>query len=165
MEGRVGPDSSSLSRHQREDSFSEKGLVPLRKSPKPRDDALDDRVYCDEIGEFDVCLGRGPNRYSHEGNKHFHDLKQQMQPQYLEAPKEGKIGISQSLVDAIHAIGGRFLKYDEAKSMWYEVLNRVAREKAAQALRETFTKEERQKKRLKYKKAANKIHHDAFGVG
>jgi hypothetical protein len=150
-------------RNEKKDLSIEKRSVSGSKRPKPKDDA--DRVYCEEIGEFDVLLGRGPQIYLHEGNQRFHEMKQRIQPQYLEAPKDGKIGISQSLVDAIHALGGRFLKYDDATGMWYIVLNRVAREKAAQALRETFTKEERQKKRFKYKKPNNRIRHEDLRAG
>jgi hypothetical protein len=139
---------------------AQKGIkgIGKRRRPKPTADALRERAYCEEIGDNDVLLGRGPQIYQHEGNQRFHELKQSIQPRYLEAPKDGKVSISQSLVDAIHDSGGRFLKYDASKGMWYVVLNKVAREKAAQALRETFTKEDRQKKRLKYKKTVPDLH-------
>jgi hypothetical protein len=132
--------------------------VGKRRRPKSKVDASEERAYCVEIGDNDVLLGRGPQIYQHEGNQRFHELKQSIQPRYLEAPKDGKVSISQSLVNAIHDSGGRFLKYDDSRGMWYVVLNKVAREKAAQALRETFTKEDRQKKRLKYKKSLAYLH-------
>ena len=133
--------------------FSEaKKLAKRPRSKSSPQASQEERRYQEAIGEFDVLLGRGPQIYQHEGNQRFHELKMDLQPRYLEAPKDGKIAISQSLVDAIHDIEGRFLRYDDSQAKWYEVSNRVAREKAAQALRETFTKEDRQKKRLKYKK-------------
>lgn len=144
--------------HRRGDALRGSKGIGKRRRPKHKEDVSDERAYCEEIGDNDVLLGRGPQIYQHEGNQRFHELKQSIQPRYLEAPKDGKVSISQSLVDAIHDKGGRFLKYDDSKGMWYVVLNKVAREKAAQALRETFTKEDRQKKRLKYKKSIASLH-------
>ena len=143
---------------RRNDSSKGSKAIGKRRRPKSKVDVSEERAYCEEIGVNDVLLGRGPQIYQHEGNQRFHELKQTIQPRYLEAAKDGKVSISQSLVDAIHDRGGRFLKYDDSKGMWYVVLNKVAREKAAQALRETFTKEDRQKKRLKYKKSVASLY-------
>jgi hypothetical protein len=144
--------------YSRKDAAKGMKGVGKRRRPKSKIGVSEERAYCEELGDNDVLLGRGPQIYQHEGNQRFHELKQSIQPRYLEAPKDGKVSISQGLVDAIHDSGGRFLKYDDSKGMWYVVLNKVAREKAAQALRETFTKEDRQKKRLKYKKSVASLH-------
>ena len=84
-----------------------------------------------------------------------------MQPRYRAALKDDKTAISQELVDAIHAAGGRFLKLNDddnnnsssrnnKASRWYEVDNTTARKKASQTLREVNTPEFRAAKRAKY---------------
>lgn len=79
----------------------------------------------------------------------LHELKSQMQSNYIGKTKTQKKIVSQQLVDLIHQQGGRFLKQDDSGN-WFEVTNTAAREKAAQALRENFSPEDRRMKRLRY---------------
>jgi len=119
------------------------GSSPSKGTPRRED-------LVDQVGKDDVLLGRGPLVYQHEGNQRFHDEKKKMQQDYLSAPNTEKKNISQKLVDKINE-KGKFLSFDTPSGKWYKVTNDVARAKAAQALREAYTREDRRHKREKYK--------------
>ena len=108
-----------------------------------------------EPTDDDVLFGRGGRSNLHPGNIRYHEAKLRIQPRYLASTKEEKTGVSQELVDEIHAYGGRFLKLDEGQG-WYEVLEIVARKKVSQALREENTPERRQAKRARYAKRSSR---------
>jgi hypothetical protein len=100
-----------------------------------------------------VLFGRGGRSGSHPGNQTYLKKKDEMQSDYLAAPKSKKKTISQALVDFVHQRKGRFLKQENGRpDQWYIVLESTALDKASQALREINTPEERQKKRAKYSK-------------
>lgn len=107
------------------------------------------KVYY-EPTDFDVLLGRGGRTNHHPGNKKYLEEKADIQERYMAASKEEKTGISQELVDRIHAKGGRFLELDKGNQKWFEVTNLKARKKASQTLRELNTAEERAAKRQRY---------------
>merc|ERR1711959_37680 len=112
------------------------------------------RVYV-EKNDLDVLMGRGSRTNYHPGNIRYLKETKRIQPRYLKASKVSKTAISQELVDAVHAWGGRFLQIDDdprQKKLWYEVPRIVARKKASQKLRELNTPEARAKKRAKYQK-------------
>lgn len=102
----------------------------------------------------DVFMGRGGGVNNHPCNKAYLKQKDMMQGYYLAASKNEKTGISQKLVDWVHARGGRFLERDYAAdgggARYAEVDNRAARKKASQTLREDNTPENRARKRAKY---------------
>jgi hypothetical protein len=100
----------------------------------------------------DVLLGRGGRTNHHPGNKKYLQEKEEMQARYMAASKQDKTGVSQELVDRVHARGGRFLELDPTSNKWFEVTNIKARKKASQSLREVNTPEERAAKRAKYGK-------------
>jgi len=134
----------TLKKLKSDDSFSSADR-PSRKTTIPEND------FVVKVEENDVLLGRGPLVYSHMGNQKFHDEKKRLQKAYLSAPNAEKKTISQELVDIIQATGGNFLKFDFGTKRWHRVDNETARAKAAQALREDYTKEDRKIKREKYK--------------
>ena len=110
-----------------------------------------------QVRDVDVLLGRGGRVNHHPGNRRYLRQKEAMQERYLTAEKNHKKEISQELVDTVHAWGGRFLQLEEGtEDSWFEVLNRVAREKASQTLREMNTAENRAAKRAKYAKKPRK---------
>jgi len=101
--------------------------------------------------DVDVLFGRGGLSNHHPGNKLYHLKKLEILPCYKAPARADTASISQELVDAVHAWGGRFLKLEEGtKDRWYEVSKTVARKKASQALRELNTPEYRASKRSKY---------------
>lgn len=109
-------------------------------------------TYVTELRDQDVLLGRGGRTNHWPGNHQYLQEKLKIQDRYLKAFKEEKTAISQELVDAIHATGGRFVKLDTETDKWYEVDNVTARKKASQTLREINTPEVRLAKRQKYNK-------------
>jgi hypothetical protein len=100
----------------------------------------------------DVLLGRGGRTNNHAGNKRYLTEKEEIQARYTAATKQDKTGISQELVDRVHAWGGRFLELDPSNNQWFQVTNIKARKKASQSLRELNTPEERAAKRARYGK-------------
>lgn len=119
-----------------------------RKSPNKKSDAFKEYIEGD-FTEVDVLMGRGGLANKHPGNQAFLGEKERLQDRYLAASKNDKTGISQELVDGIHARGGRFIKQDNS-GQWYEVDDRTARKKGSQTLREINTAESRALKRAKY---------------
>lgn len=127
------------------------------------------RRYDPEVKEYvqyndkDVLFGRGGLINKHPGNNRYHREKKKLQAAYLKASKEEKGAISKSLIDLVHAWGGRFLKRDDSKKeiegnkkgLWYEVHDRTAQTKAGQALCEDYTKEQRKEKRMRYAATKN----------
>ena len=89
-----------------------------------------------DIGENDVLCGRGGLTNSHIGNKHYRQIVQDHQAEYLKARKRDKILIAQRIVAMIQDNGGRFLKRSADGESWVLVTDKKAQEKASQALRE-----------------------------
>jgi hypothetical protein len=111
------------------------------------------RLAFPELQQHDVLLGRSPTYYSQPGNQRFLKvLKPTYQALYKAALKAEKRGIAQRMVNEVYELGGRFMKCEEEGSPWFEVSNEVAREKAAQTLREDLSQAERQVKRALYPK-------------
>jgi hypothetical protein len=101
--------------------------------------------------DVDVLSGRGGLGNHHPGNQAYLREKERMQSRYLAASKKNKTGISQELVEWVHARGGRFLqKKGKGEKRWYVMDNYAARNKARQALCEINTTEIRATKRAKY---------------
>jgi hypothetical protein len=139
-------------------SEASKSDLKDRPSSKTHAKYLALRLAFPELQEHDVLLGRSPIYYNQPGNQRFLKvLKPKYQPFYKAAAKAKKRGFAQRMVDEIYKLGGRFLEYEADVSDWVEVSNEVAREKAAQALREHLSKVERQLKRLRYPKTRKHI--------
>lgn len=118
-----------------------------RKPKKP-----EVRVYVTEINDNDVLLGRGGKSNHHPGNKQYRDEIKTMQQVYEKSEKDDKTVLSNTIIDSIDALGGRFLQKEKPTDIgkWYIVNRKIARRKAAQALREHSTPETRALKKLKY---------------
>ena len=98
--------------------------------------AADANTASSEIAENDVLCGRGGLTNSHIGNKHYRQIVQDHQAEYLKARKRDKITIAQRIVAIIHDNGGRFLKRSADGESWVLVTDKKAQEKTSQALRE-----------------------------
>jgi hypothetical protein len=126
------------------------------------------KLYVSEIRPTDVLLGRGGRSNHHPGNvayrKQVGDLRE-----WYRTSKEKRIktDLSQLLVDWVQKENsGRFLQLEttttldgtsttpdnETGDKWYVVNNLVARRKAAQALREHMTLEERKARKEQQRK-------------
>ena len=106
-----------------------------------------------EITDADVLCHRGGFANQHVGNKRYHAYKARLQPAYEAALKSQKRFVTQQLVDAVHAWGGRFLEQDaDNEGQWFEIHEKKALTKASQALRENYTSQERAAKRERYRR-------------
>lgn len=84
----------------------------------------------------DVLSGRGGGTNVHPGNRYFRDLINYHRRAYLKARKNDKPIISRVIVRAVRERGGRFLVRDDSTGLYLEIGDKVAREKASQALRQ-----------------------------
>jgi len=93
-----------------------------------------------EPGPFDVICGRGNISRNHTGNKKFRKMIARFLPPYAAAvTKSEKSSVVSHIVDAIRdktKNDGGFVKKKEEK--WYEVGDRLAREKVGQGFRESL---------------------------
>jgi len=93
-----------------------------------------------EPGPFDVICGRGNISRNHPGNKIFRNLIARFLPPYGAAvTKTEKSSVVSHIVDVVRAKtanDGGFVKIKNAK--WYEVGDRLAREKVGQGFRESL---------------------------
>jgi hypothetical protein len=102
------------------------------------------------VNPNDVILGRGSGPSQFIGNKRFRSIVEQHQQEYNSIRGHQKIEqktiISKKIVEEVHALGGRFLRYIEGETpvagalaeeaIWLEVEESVALEKCKQALRD-----------------------------
>jgi len=131
-------------------SDAESASAPGNKgSRKPRKIIPAQKMFV-EKSDNDVLFGRGGESNYHPGNKHYRHLVEEAKPRYLSCDKNQKTKVAQSVVDRIHQTGGRFLDKDKASGKWYVALNKVARTKVGQALRDRNTPEARAARRAKY---------------
>jgi hypothetical protein len=83
----------------------------------------------------DVLLGRGKGYYQHLGNIRFRTVIERRRDDYDASSSGGqKRDISNQIIDAIHGMGGRFLK-DDATFGWILADREVARQKVAHCFR------------------------------
>lgn len=108
----------------------------------PKNDAtmLDSNFTpCDK----DVLVGRGKVCYRHSGNQRLANLVKSVLNTYSDpqVSKKGKTELIKSIVDKIResSPGGGFVKFDEKTGCWYEVGNKLAREKVSQTFRDCLT--------------------------
>jgi TPR repeat protein len=127
--------TTDTAREQKRDAGSIESLNKNRKK-KRRVHTAGTRVYWIPT-QSDIFFGRGRKISGHAGNIAFRELIKKNQAIYhtLATAKE-KYEFTQNVLLEIHKNQGRFLNKDEVG--WYEVSDMVAREKIAQALRETW---------------------------
>ena len=104
-----------------------------------------------EVTQDDVLCHRGGFANKHPGNLRYHQVKVTLQPLYEATVKAKKREVTQQLVDAVHAWGGRFLEQEEDTERWFEIHEKKALTKASQALRENYTPDQRAAKRARYR--------------
>lgn len=105
--------------------------------------------YVTKPGQHDVLLGRGGGTNNHNGNVRFRKLVNEHKMRYLACSKVDKPKVAREVVQLWRKMDppGRFLaRKDDTKrgpgsvkaadTVWYEVGDKKAREKASQCLRE-----------------------------
>lgn len=139
-------------------SLSPPPVATKKRKRKKRPKVVPTHKQYVEITQHDVLLGRGGKSNHHPGNKRYRDEIMASRPLYAAlTTDEEKTAMSQTVVDVIEQMGGRFLEEDKAKENgknislgWYVVPNIVARRKASQALREDSDPEKRKAKRARF---------------
>lgn len=86
----------------------------------------------------DVLYGRGNNINSNPGNKFFRELVKAVRVSYVAATKQKKPLYAKLVVHTIRNLDppGRFLQRNDGDSLYYDVGDKRAVDKARQALRE-----------------------------
>lgn len=96
----------------------------------------------------DVLCGRGSCYFHHEGNERFRDLVQASLESYtLCKSRMEKSKMVFTIVAEIRGMGGHFLRKDTKSDRWYDIGDKLAREKVGHALRDTTVDGEYHKKK------------------
>jgi len=94
-------------------------------------------------GLKDVMVGRGKVCYKHQGNQNLTSIVQSVLASYSDAnaTKKDKTELIKSIVTRVRDSSptGGFVKYDKEAGQWYEVGERIAREKVSQTFRDALT--------------------------
>lgn len=93
-------------------------------------------------GDKDVIVGRGKVCYQHTGNQRLASIVQTALPVYS-AAKSTKKSKSELIKEVVAKVresspGGGFVKFDTDQGMWYEVGDRIAKEKVSQTFRDAL---------------------------
>jgi len=97
-------------------------------------------------GEYDVLCGRGRTAYSSVGNQRFYrTIERNMDRYFSLGNRHNKAEIIMEIVASIREAGGRFLKKDEDSSLWFEIGDKMARDKVGHAFRDTKAKQNKLK--------------------
>jgi hypothetical protein len=97
--------------------------------------AEQDCYYCNSLQDNDVICGKGRLVHSHPGNKQFRRLIHFRRESYQTAHlRDDKKQITNSVIEAIHRLGGRFVKMDES-GQYTQVSDEYQYEKVSHALR------------------------------
>lgn len=90
----------------------------------------------------DILSGRGGASNNHMGNKIYRTVCEHNKGLYAAAPRNEKLPIAIQIVEAVRSRRppGRFLERKKEDKLWYEVTEKRAIDKTAQALREKVHK-------------------------
>lgn len=111
-------------------------------------------------GDQHVIIGRGRVTKMHSGNKRFDQMIAVVGPEYSAAPNKAEKGvILTSLVNAVHeqAADAGFVRRDPVTGVWTLVEEALARQTAAQALRNALHHSYRSSKQFKSKRRIQQI--------
>jgi hypothetical protein len=115
------------------------------------------RANSKQLRPSDIVCGRGAPTNFHHGNHMFRDLVKNYETSYMCAKRSDKPSIAMTLLDIVHARGGRFVRKDKVagRSAWVEIGEHRAYEKVCQALREEAPELRRQMLTVSLKSKAN----------
>lgn len=105
-------------------------------------------------GRNDVICSKGAESYNHAGNNRFRKLILSQLERYEQASKPEKTLIVSSIVETIRDSGGSFIRQNIKTQRWHEVGNKLARDKAGQAIRSFLRKSKARSAVMKMKAAA-----------
>ena len=92
-------------------------------------------------GSRDVICSRGADCYNHAGNQFFRlQLEENLEAYSSASSKLAKGLIVSEVIEKVREQGGSFVRQDPRTGRWFEVGDRLAREKTGQAMRSTLRK-------------------------
>lgn len=109
------------------------GRPGRRVTTKP---STEEMISAEEVTDNDVLCGKGGQSIHHPGNIQFREWAEEMKPEHSQLSKPEKTPYSWKLVHKVWEAGGRFLEKDDASGKCYVIVDKDARLKASQALRE-----------------------------
>lgn len=127
----------------------DRGCLDMKRDLSFVDDAILSQAAYDQPRELgadftpgsnDVICSKGAESYNHVGNNRFRKLILSQLEQYEKASKPEKTLIVSSMVETIRDSGGSFIRQHIKTQRWHEVGNKLAREKAGQAIRSFLRK-------------------------
>jgi phosphopantetheinyl transferase (holo-ACP synthase) len=91
-----------------------------------------------EPNNNDVLKGRGRTINEHHGNRQFRRFVNEIEREYVQAPKEEKPFYAKRIIAKIASLSppGRFLKYDDETEAWCEMSKKDAENKTRMVLRD-----------------------------
>ena len=114
-----------------------------RQDPDPQDDHEPTLTFSFLI----------PYSFNHVGNRKFRDIVAEAIPGYVTATSRAtKSEIVTSIVRKVRESGGRFLKRDNDRKVWYVLNYTQSKEKAGHAIRDATITEESKKQRARKRK-------------
>ena len=108
------------------------------------------KCQIDEVTPFDILTGRGAPRTYHYGNQHLDELVGKYGKLYACSKRSEKPRIAASIVQKVHAEGGRFLQRAKGSRgkhggfTWTEIPEHRAHDKVSQMLRDAASKVEKE---------------------
>jgi hypothetical protein len=100
---------------------------------RKREESVQDSKRIMVPGPFDVIMGRDRLAQEHPGNFHYLHIIENHLVLYDTSSRVEKTYLASQIVDGIHEIEGRFLKWDETG--WIEIDDKTARYKVSMAFR------------------------------
>jgi hypothetical protein len=121
------------------------------------------------IQDHDVlCCERGmkDTNDQHTGNQQFVTFIETHWKEYhTTTSRYHRIQIVRRIVDSVRQLGGKFVRHDTSRKVWYDIGNMKAREKVSHSLRAMIAKQygtsSRPEKSLRKKRKRTKGHHNA----
>ena len=134
---------NSLNQDEIEESSQARSSTSSTATSTERTDAgSDDSLFgISQPHGHDVLCGRGVTTNRHKGNEKFRDFVDEKKDEYVKSTKREKNKISKSIVQHVRNLDppGRFLEKN-VNGLWYDIGDKKACEKTAQALRDRAAK-------------------------
>ncbi|CAJ1926432.1 unnamed protein product [Cylindrotheca closterium] len=153
------------------DSFdkSQSRLSPVSSSNSQQQDTRQQgRLYLPllfEPGNWDVICHNGREFQEHVGNSRFKLCIERNLDIYMNAGSRlERSTIITDIVTGIREGGGGFVRYDQAEMRWYDVGDKIARDKAGQALRDSLRLRNDERKQVRASGMQQRVETSKFSM-
>lgn len=116
-------------------------LNNLKVAPKKIVEPPPSTVYLEsdyEPTDHDILCGRSRESFHHVGNRYLRTLVAIHLKRYIVGNRAEKTKMAKEVVNAVRESGGKFIKFDEARNLWFEIDEKGARSKVAHAFRDSL---------------------------